>query len=76
MRHTASLPALQRLRTWLDATQSRVAPQTPLGKALSYLDNHWSGLIRYCDDGRLEIDNNRVENAIMNRAGILGDSLV
>ena len=64
VRQTESLPALQRLRAWLDATQPKVAPQTPLGKALSYLDNHWRGLIRYCDDGRLEIDNNRVENAI------------
>ena len=64
LRQTESLPALQRLRAWLDATQPKVAPQTPLGKALSYLDNHWAGLNRYCDDGRLGIDNNRVENAI------------
>ena len=32
--------------------------------ALSYLIDHWPRLIRYLDDGRLEIDNNGVENAI------------
>jgi transposase len=34
------------------------------GKALTYLHNQWPKLIRYLDDGRLYIDNNRVENAI------------
>jgi hypothetical protein len=31
---------------------------------LAYLVNHWTELIRYLDDGRLEIDNNLAENAI------------
>ena len=39
-------------------------PSSPLGKALAYLDHHWLGLVRYCEDGRLEIDNNRCENAL------------
>ena len=64
VRQAETGPALQRLRDWLDETLPKVAPQTPLGKALSYLHNHWSGLVRFIDDGRLKIDNNRVENAI------------
>lgn len=63
-RQADSLAVLKALRTWLDEMLPRVAPQTPLGKALSYLDKHWGGLVRYCDAGELEIDNNRVENAI------------
>ncbi len=39
-------------------------PQTATGKALAYLIDHWDRLIRYLDDGRLEIDNNLTENAI------------
>jgi len=35
-----------------------------LGKALHYLDNQWERMIRYDDDGMLEIDNNLAENAI------------
>ena len=35
-----------------------------LGKALAYLHHEWDKLIVYLGDGRLEIDNNRTENAI------------
>jgi transposase len=53
-----------RLHQWATKTRPRVAPKTPLGKALAYLLEHWEGLIRFLDDGRLEVDNNRAENAI------------
>ncbi len=39
-------------------------PATATGKALHYLHHEWPKLVRYLDDGRLEIDNNRAENAI------------
>ncbi len=46
-------------------TESRYSRMIfPLGKALNYLHNEWDKLIRYLDDGRLEIDNNRAENTI------------
>ena len=32
--------------------------------ALAYLHNHWDGLTRFLDDGRLEIDNNAAERAL------------
>ena len=35
-----------------------------MGKALNYALNQWDKTIRYCDDGRLDIDNNRSERAI------------
>ena len=31
---------------------------------MSYLDNQWETLVRFCDDGRYGIDTNPVENAI------------
>ncbi|MEX2633602.1 MAG: transposase, partial [Balneolales bacterium] len=34
------------------------------GKAMSYSMDRWNGLSGYLYDGRLEIDNNLVENAI------------
>jgi transposase len=55
---------LRALREWVDLHRPKVVPESVLGKALAYLDRHWAGLVRYCDDGRLEIDNNRCENAI------------
>ena len=38
--------------------------RTALGKAMAYLANEWDKLIVYLQDGRIEIDNNRTENAI------------
>ncbi len=52
------------MREWLDRSIGQVPPQTLTGKALCYLDKQWPRLIRYLDDGRIEIDNNLCENAI------------
>ncbi|MFN2309626.1 MAG: IS66 family transposase, partial [Gammaproteobacteria bacterium] len=57
-------PLLEELRTWLDDALPQVPPQSATGKALNYLHNEWNKLIGYLNDGRLEIDNNRAENAI------------
>ena len=57
-------PVLDKLRKWCDEKLPQVPPQTATGKALSYLDEQWDRLIRYLEDGRLEIDNNLTENAI------------
>jgi hypothetical protein len=48
--------------TWLDSQQ--VLPKSLLGKAINYSLNQWPKLIRYCEDGQLEIDNNADEHAI------------
>ena len=63
-------PILDKLRTWLDEALPQVPPTSVTGKALTYLHNEWNKLIRYLDDGRLEIDNNHAENAI--RPFVLG----
>ena len=39
-------------------------PKSTLGKAIAYSLNQWPKLVRYLDDGRLNIDNNRAERAI------------
>ena len=58
------------MRAWLDETVAQVPPTSATGKALNYLRSEWDKLIRYLDDGRLEIDNNGAENAI--RPFVLG----
>lgn len=63
-------PILDEIRTWLDLVLPHVPPTSATGKALHYLHNEWDKLIRYLDDGRLEIDNNAAENAI--RPFVLG----
>ena len=41
-----------------------MAPKSALGKALHYLREQWPYLIRYLEDGRLELSNNRAERSI------------
>lgn len=61
-RQAKAKPQLDKIHAW--ATKQDVPPQSLLGKAVSYLLKEWPRLIIYLDDGRLNIDNNRVENAI------------
>ena len=63
-RQQQARPVLDELRSWLDEVLPQVPPTSATGKALNYLHNEWSKLVRYLDDGRLEIDNNGAENAI------------
>jgi transposase len=63
-RQQYAVPVLAKLRKWLDTKLKYVLPSGDMGKALAYLNNHWDGLIRYCDDGRYHIDTNAIENAI------------
>jgi len=63
-RQTHARPVIDELRRWLDASRHKVPPTSMTGKAMAYLDNEWDKLIVYLQDGRLEIDNNKTENAI------------
>lgn len=63
-RDTHARPVIEKLRAWAERHLPQVPPQTATGKALSYLIDQWERLVRYLDDGRLPIDNNRTENAI------------
>ena len=42
----------------------RYLPQSLMGKAIAYALGQWHSLQLFLEDGRLEIDNNLVENAI------------
>lgn len=64
VRQQKSIPQLNEIRKWLDKSLPQVPPSSLIGKALNYLNNQWEHLIRYCEDGRLEIDNNACERAI------------
>ncbi len=42
------------------------AKKSELAKAIRYALSNWVALTRYCEDGRLEIDNNAAERARKN----------
>jgi transposase len=64
LRQQRAKPLLDEFKSWLDETQHQVPPQSHIGKAVAYALNQWSLLIKYIDHGEVEIDNNRIENAI------------
>ena len=49
---------------WANDVIRSVAPKSALGKALHYLLEQWPYLVRYLEDGRLEVSNNRAERSI------------
>ena len=61
-RRQQALPVLAAFKQWLLAHPG--LPKSPWGKAVGYSLNRWTKLCRYVDDGRIEIDNNLVENTI------------
>jgi len=63
-RQSESAKILAEFKVWLDDNQEKVPPKSAIGKAFAYSIKHWDSLIKYIDDGRLEIDNNRSERAI------------
>jgi transposase len=64
VRQQRSRPLVEAIHTWLTAQLERVSGRSTLAQAMRYALNHWSGLILYLDDGRLELDTNTVERAM------------
>jgi transposase len=65
-RASLSRPVLARLHRALVRlkTKARYLPRSLMGKAIDYALNQWPSLLVFLEDGRLEIDNNFIENAI------------
>lgn len=61
-RQKQSKPVVDDFLSWLDSLNS--LPKTALGKAVYYMHSQRKYLLRYLDDGRLEISNNRAERSI------------
>ena len=69
-RQSRARPLLEQLHVWLNQTLTQVSKKSAVGGAILYALNRWQALVRYCDDGRIEIDNNAAERAL--RAVALG----
>jgi transposase len=64
LRLQESQPILDAMKDWLDDNLTEVLPKSLIGKAITYMLGRWQALVGYLEDGRYEIDNNLVENAI------------
>src|SRR5262249_36105678 len=57
-------PILEGFKPWLEQTLAHAPPRSGLAQAIGYTLNRWTALLRYVDDGMLNIDNNPVERTI------------
>lgn len=64
LRQERSLPILQALKDWMLENYKMVLPKSAIGQALHYSLERFDKLMLYTTDGKLEVDNNLIENAI------------
>jgi transposase len=63
-RDLRSRPVVEGFRRWLNDMKPMVLPKSLLGGAVKYGQNQWQKLVRFLEDGRIEISNNRAERSI------------
>jgi transposase len=63
-RQTRAAPLLEELQQWLRETARKTSRKSDLAAAIGYTLSRWTALTRYCQDGRIEIDNNAAERAL------------
>ncbi len=64
IRQERSQPQLHALKDWFQQTLLTLSQKSAAAKAIRYAVSRWDALLRYCDDGRIEIDNNAAERAL------------
>jgi len=64
LRKAEAPPIFDAFKQWLEHHLTKVPAQHKIGNAIQYTLRHWSELTNYLKDGRIEIDNNQIENAI------------
>jgi len=70
IRQARAKPLLTSLRQWFETTLPKLSRKSDTTAAIHYALSLWDALVRYADDGNLEIDNNAAERAL--RAVALG----
>ena len=64
LRQTKSRPILEDIKNYLQTEKPKVLPKSPIGDAIDYTLSNWEALLRYTEDGELEIDNNGAERSL------------
>jgi transposase len=64
VRSDRARPLLAALHEWLKASFTRLSRKSETAGAIHYALSRWPALVRYCDDGHIEIDNNAAERAL------------
>jgi transposase len=63
-RQAQAKPLVIALKAWFEEKLRTLSGKSPTAEAMRYGLNHWDGLVRFLDDGRIELDTNAVERAM------------
>jgi transposase len=64
IRQTRLRPLLDSMHNWLEASLAKLSKKSDTAAAIRYALTRWDALVRFCDDGSIEIDNNAAERAL------------
>ena len=64
VRQARAKPLLDDLERWLRDSLEKLSRKSDTAAAIQYSLNLWAALTRYCEDGRIEIDNSAAERAL------------
>jgi transposase len=64
VRHAQARPLLDSLKQWLEQTLEKLSRKSDTALAVRYALSRWDALLRYVNDGRIEIDNNAAERSL------------
>src|SRR6202522_1303774 len=64
VRETRARPLLDSLKQWLEETLGKLSRKSDTALAVRYALSRWDALLRYVEDGRIEIDNNAAERSL------------
>jgi transposase len=70
VRNDRARPLLDDMKSWFKTLLTKLSKKSDVTTAIHYALGRWTPLLRYCDDGALEVDNNAAERAL--RAVALG----
>src|ERR1051326_4222133 len=58
VRQARSRPLLEAMHVWLKAMVGKLSQKSDVAVAIRYALDRWTALRRFCEDGRIEMDNN------------------
>ncbi len=64
VRQAESASIIADMLPWFEEMLPKLPRGSNTAEAIRYTLNHWKGLIRFLEDGRIELDNNTVERSI------------
>jgi transposase len=64
IRTARAKPLLLSMREWMQSSLNKLSRKSDTTAAIHYALAHWDALARYCNDGRIEIDNSAAERAL------------